>query len=156
MHPFLIAAAAIAAVAVSPPATMTAHLQSVRTIARFADLPPAIKAGHFTIDGAKADGWEMAEPGGAFDPTDVPVPGALGRRLIWAACDADVCIIHYERGGIAHFYEMLALARGGNGWSAIWNARGAKPFANLEALKVFLKHPTPDGHWDQQWVKGDY
>ena len=98
----------------------------------------------------------MAEPGGAFSATDVPVPGAPGRRLIFAACDADLCLIHYERGGIAHFYEILALSLTPNGWRAIWNVVGSKPIASLDALRASLQRQTLDASWKRQWVKGDF
>ena len=94
----------------------------------------------------------MAEPGAAFSATDVPVPNAPGRRLIFAACNANMCVVHYERGGVAHFYEILALSSTPKGWKAIWNAVGSKPIANLEALRQQTLGTT----WKQQWVKGDF
>src|SRR5579863_3429324 len=101
------------------PAAIVEQLPSVKQINRVAALPIAIRTGRFTVDGTPATGWRIAEPGGAFSATDVPVPGAPGRRLIFAACNSRLCLIHYERGGIAHFYEILALSRAANGWTAI-------------------------------------
>jgi hypothetical protein len=140
----------------APPAVITAHLADLKQVDRFVLLPPAIRDGHFTVDGTPAAGWQMAEPGAAFSATDVPVPGAPGRRLIFAACDARLCLVHYERGGIAHFYEILTLLLASKGWTTIWNVRGAKPFANLAALRAFVQHPTSTNGWTVQWVKGDF
>jgi hypothetical protein len=146
----------IAAAAVVAPPQVTGQLSALKEIDRFASLPPAIVAGQFTVDGVSAKGWQMAEPGGKFSATDVPVPGAPGRRLIFAACDPQLCIIHYERGGIAHFYELLALSLTAHGWTAVWNVRGSKPFANFNALRAELKSGALPATWSAQSVKGDF
>lgn len=152
-----VAAVVLAAVAaLTVPQTLTAQLSRLEPVDRFASLPAAIRAGEFTVDGISAAGWRMAEPGGAFSATDVPVPNAPGRRLIFAACDATLCLIHYERGGIAHFYEVLALSQQHGRWQAVWNAVGPKPVANLADLRTSLAHQTIGPGWKQQWVKGDF
>jgi hypothetical protein len=140
----------------TPPAVVIAQLAHVTEIRRFASLPAPIRTGKFTIDGVSAAGWQIAEPGGAFSATDVPVPGAPGRRLIFAACDPQLCLLHYERGGIAHFYEILALSLTSSGWKALWNARGSKPLKDLDALQSLLRGDMPSDGWSQQWVKGDF
>jgi len=138
------------------PHVVMAQLPHLKEIDRFSALPAAIRGGDFTVDGAAAAGWTMAEPGGKFSSTDVPVPGAPGRRLIFAACDAELCLIHYERGGIAHFYEILGLLLGSKGWTAVWNMRGSKPIASLSALRTMLQHGTLGEGWSPQTVKGDF
>src|SRR5215469_7212310 len=135
----LVASVLIASVTAVAPAQVTGQLSDLKQIDRFTSLPAAIVAGQFTVDGVSAKGWQMAEPGGKFSATDVPVPGAPGRRLIFAACNAQLCLIHYERGGIAHFYEILALASTPQGWKAVWNVRGSKPIASFDALRATLK-----------------
>jgi hypothetical protein len=135
---------------------VTEQFVDLTVIQRFALLPAPIRAGKFAVDGVSAAGWQMAEPGRAFSATDVPVYGAPGRRLIFAACNPQLCLIHYERGGIAHFYEILALSLTSNGWKAIWNARGSKPLKDLGALRSLLQRRTPSEGWSQQWVKGDF
>jgi|SRR5579862_8385566 len=146
---------AAAAAAVAPP-QVTGQLSALKEIDRFTALPPAIVAGQFTVDGVSAKGWRMAEPGGKFSATDVPVPGAPGRRLIFAGCSAQLCLLHYERGGIAHFYEILALASTAQGWKAVWNVRGSKPIASFDALRTTLKNGALPATWSAQWVKGDF
>jgi len=140
----------------TPPAVVIAQLAHVTEIRRFASLPAPIRTGKFTVDGVSAAGCQIAEPGGAFSATDVPVPGAPGRRLIFAACDPQLCLLHYERGGIAHFYEILALSLTSSGWKALWNARGSKPLKDLDALQSLLRGDMPSDGWSQQWVKGDF
>lgn len=155
MH-FLATSALIAATAAVAPAAVIQQLPTLKQIDSFASLPAAIQAGRFTVDGVSAKGWQMAEPGGKFSATDVPVPGAPGRRLIFAACDAQLCLLHYERGGIAHFYEILALSSTPQGWKAVWNVRGSKPIASLDALRADLKNGALPATWSAQWVKGDF
>jgi hypothetical protein len=146
--------AVLASLAIPPP--VTAEISSLKPVDRFGSLPAAIRAGRFTVDGSSAIGWQMAEPGAAFSATDVPVRNAPGRRLIFAACDSRLCLVHYERGGVAHFYEILALSLTGHDWKAIWNVVGSKPFANFAALRVSLQRQTLGPGWKQQWVKGDF
>jgi hypothetical protein len=138
------------------PAAVTAQLSALTQIDRFSALPAPIRAGQFRVDGTSAAGWRMAEPGGIFSATDVPVPNAPGRRLIFAACDAKLCVIHYERGGIAHFYEILTLSLTAGGWKAIWNLVGSKPIVSLDAFRAAVRHQTLPPSWQQQWVKGDF
>ncbi len=98
----------------------------------------------------------MAEPGGPFSATDEPIPGAPGRRLIFAACDPQLCLIHYEKGGVQHMWEILALSLGPRGWSAIWNATGPHAIANLDTMRAMLRGQAPAARWSEQWVKGDF
>lgn len=139
----------------APPLIVLHHLATVQSIGKLENLPPAIRAGAFSVDGVSAAGWKMSDPGGPFSATDVPVPGAPGRRLLFAACDAQVCVLHYERGGIAHFYEILAFARTASTWDVVWNARGPKPLTDLDALRAMLRAANAPG-WNQQYVKGDF
>jgi hypothetical protein len=138
------------------PHVVAVALPHLKEIDRFSALPEAVREGRFTVDGTSAAGWRMAEPGGAFSATDIPVPGAPGRRLIFAACDSDLCLLHYERGGIAHFYEILALSLTPKGWIAVWNVRGPKPVANLDALRGLLQRGSLGPGWSAQSVKGDF
>ena len=50
---------------------------------------------------------DIAEPGAAFQVTDVVVnPKLPMRRLVAAGCSTDHCIVYYERGGIAHTWQV--------------------------------------------------
>jgi hypothetical protein len=50
---------------------------------------------------------DIAEPGAAFRATDVARdPNLPVRRLVHAACSADHCVVYYERGGIAHTWQV--------------------------------------------------
>jgi len=137
------------------PAVVRDHLDAIRRLDGFRGLPESIIAGEFKVDGNSAAGWKIAAPGQPFNAADAgPNPDLPARRLIFAACDTVVCIVHYERGGIAHFYEILAFAKTERGWSVAMNAIGSRPLANLTALGQLLRG-APFG-WNQQSVAGDY
>ena len=82
--------------------------------------------------------FEMAEPTQPFQATDhiAPGPPLPGRRLIFAASDDGLCVIHYERGGYAHVYEVVAftLSKGAPPELA-WSALSYGKLEDLEALR---------------------
>jgi hypothetical protein len=51
---------------------------------------------------------DIAEPGAEYQATDViGKPGLPFRRLVNAGCSRDFhCLVYYERGGIAHTYQV--------------------------------------------------
>jgi hypothetical protein len=152
----IVASLALVLAVSSPPAILAESAATLTQIDRMASLPAAIRAGTFTVDGRSAAGWQISDPGGPFSATDQPIPGAPGRRLIFAACNARLCAIHYERGGVAHFYEVLVLERSSGSWSAVWNVYGPKPLANLAALQSLVEHPANYPTWYVNSVKGDF
>ncbi len=56
----------------------------------------------------KSQTLDLAEPGAAFQVTDVIVTPHLPiRRLVAAGCSTDHCLVYYERGGIAHTWQVV-------------------------------------------------
>ena len=54
--------------------------------------------------------FAMADPGQKFQVTDVVLDNALpSRRLVFAGTQGDTWFVHYERGGYAHSYYVIAL-----------------------------------------------
>ena len=50
---------------------------------------------------------DIAEPGAEFQATDVIVNPQLPiRRLVAAGCTIEYCLVYYERGGIAHTWQV--------------------------------------------------
>ena len=50
---------------------------------------------------------DIADPGAEFQVTDVIVNPKLPiRRLVAAGCSIDHCLVYYERGGIAHTWQV--------------------------------------------------
>ena len=49
---------------------------------------------------------DIAEPGTEFQATDVIGSELPIRRLVAAGCSLDHCLVYYERGGIAHTWQV--------------------------------------------------
>ena len=50
---------------------------------------------------------DIAEPGARFQVTDViDTPQLPIRRLVAAGCTIEYCLVYYERGGIAHTWQV--------------------------------------------------
>jgi hypothetical protein len=49
---------------------------------------------------------DIAEPGAEFQTTDVIGSELPIRRLVAAGCSLDHCLVYYERGGIAHTWQV--------------------------------------------------
>lgn len=100
-------------------------------------LPSAILA---LCDGG-GDG-KLAEPGQNWNATDVITDPTLpGKRLIWAAIGGEYCVVHYERGGIAHSFHILVakVTKNDSKPTMVWRAVGhqLKDYqAFLEALRT--------------------
>ena len=68
-------------------------------------LPLGVRDGLQTL--FRSDRLDIAEPGAAFRATDVVFdPNLPTRRLVLAACSIDRCVVYYERGGIAHTWQV--------------------------------------------------
>ena len=69
-------------------------------------LPLGVREGLQTLFGTPT--LAIAEPGAEFQATDVIVkPGLPNRRLVAAGCSTDHCLVYYERGGIAHTWQVV-------------------------------------------------
>ncbi len=96
--------------------------------------------------------FEMAELDEPFQVGDTIMPGRrlLARRLVFAAFDDTVCFVHYERGGIAHLYYVVAFGLE-KGKDPVFRS-GARMDAKLENLPALreavaarkLHDPVPD------------
>jgi hypothetical protein len=68
-------------------------------------LPLGVRDELQTLFGSRS--LDIAEPGGAFQRTDVIVePGLPIRRLVAAGCTTRHCLVYYERGGFAHTWHV--------------------------------------------------
>jgi hypothetical protein len=68
-------------------------------------LPLGVRDGLQTLFGGQA--LDIAEPGAEFQVTDVIGTTRLPiRRLVAAGCSTYYCLVYYERGGIAHTWQV--------------------------------------------------
>lgn len=72
----------------------------------------------------------FAMPGARWAPTDVLSQGGAlpSRRLIWAASNQSLLVIHFEQGGFAHTYKVVVLRTTGDrgAYDLAW--RGSSPW----------------------------
>jgi hypothetical protein len=108
------------------------------------DLPPAIVAL------CAGDKNNLAEPGGKWNPTDVVIdPSLPSKRLIWAVKGGDYYVVHYERGGIAHTFQILVakLEKNDAKPKTVWSALGG-PFKDYTAFLQALRSGKLDDRLD--------
>ncbi|HEY5990947.1 MAG TPA: hypothetical protein VIU10_00060 [Candidatus Udaeobacter sp.] len=109
------------------------------------DLPSEVLA---LCDGG-GDG-KLAEPGQKWNATDAIIDPTLpGRRLIWAAVGGEYCVVHYERGGIAHTFHILVakLAKNDTNPKMVWRAVDG-PFKDYAAFVDALRTGKLDDRLD--------
>jgi hypothetical protein len=86
---------------------LRAHVKDERfgIVTSVRGLPLGVRDGLQTLFGSQ--GLDIAEPGAEFQATDVIVNPRLPiRRLVAAGCSIDHCLVYYERGGIAHTWQV--------------------------------------------------
>jgi hypothetical protein len=68
-------------------------------------LPLGVRDGLQRLFGSPS--LDIAEPGADFQATDVMArPNLPIRRLVAAGCSTDHCLVYYERGGVAHTWQV--------------------------------------------------
>jgi hypothetical protein len=81
---------------------------TLKSATKTSAIPPEVRKAFAAMVGQTS--FEMAEPTQPFQVGDdiAPGPPLPGRRLIFTASDEGLCVIHYERGGVAHLFEGVA------------------------------------------------
>lgn len=104
-------AATTAAQAPAPPgelsAAMRTHVRSERfqIVTSVRGLPLGVRDALQALFGSPV--LDIAEPGTPFQVTDnIVTPRLPIRRLVSAGCSSDHCLVYYERGGIAHTWQV--------------------------------------------------
>lgn len=93
------------------PDAVRTHLktETFAPVVHVADLPKPVQDALKTFFDTKT--LDIADPGKDFQATDVIMtPDLPIRRLIVAGCAADHCLVHYEKGGFAHSYEIAVVS----------------------------------------------
>jgi hypothetical protein len=86
---------------------LQAHVKNERLgiVTSIRGLPLGVRDGLQTLFGSQA--LDIAEPGAEFQVSDVVGKPKLPiRRLVAAGCSTDHCLVYYERGGIAHTWQV--------------------------------------------------
>jgi hypothetical protein len=96
-----------AAPSVELSAALRAHVKNERfgIVTSIRGLPLGVRDGLQMLFGSQT--LDIAEPGDEFQVTDViGNPKLPIRRLVAAGCSTDHCLVYYERGGIAHTWQV--------------------------------------------------
>lgn len=109
------AAALVGATAVSQttsaaalPGALRSHVKNERfeIVTSIRGLPLGVRDGLQTLFASQA--LDIADPGAEFQATDaIRTPNLPIRRLVAAGCSADHCLVYYERGGVAHTWQVV-------------------------------------------------
>jgi hypothetical protein len=86
---------------------LRAHVKGERfgIVTSIRGLPLGVRDGLQMLFGSQT--LDIAEPGDPFQVTDViGTPRLPIRRLVAAGCSIDHCLVYYERGGIAHTWQV--------------------------------------------------
>jgi hypothetical protein len=79
---------------------------------------------------------DIADPGAAFQVTDVVVdPKLPRRRLIAAGCSTDHCLVYYERGGIAHTWHVALFHWTPAATRFEWGGAAPRGFATIDDVR---------------------
>jgi hypothetical protein len=91
------------------PAALRAHLQNEQfaIVTSIRGLPLDVRGEMQTL--FRSQTLDIAEPGAEYQRTDVIAKPQLPiRRLVAAGCSRDFhCLVYYERGGIAHTWQVM-------------------------------------------------
>jgi len=89
------------------PETLRARVQNERleVVTSIRGLPLGVREALQALFGSQS--LDIAEPGAEFQATDDVGARKLPiRRLVTAGCSTEYCLVYYERGGIAHTWQV--------------------------------------------------
>jgi len=130
-----------------PPPIVETHLATLQEIKRVGALPQALRDGYFGGAGGDkkvAADWALANPGAAWRSTDIVTnPKLPYRRLVFAACDSTVCLLHYQLGGYASSERIIALVRTAKAYRVVWRVVGFQAIGSLRVFESRVRQKTP-------------
>jgi hypothetical protein len=85
---------------------LRAHVQDERfeIVTSIRGLPLGVRDALQTLFGSST--LDIAEPGAEFQVTEGIGNELPNRRLVAAGCSTDHCLVYYERGGVAHTWQV--------------------------------------------------
>jgi hypothetical protein len=94
---------------------------------------------------------DIAEPGAEFQATDLKVtPKLPTRRLVAAGCTPAYCLVHYERGGIAHTWHVALFHWTPEATRFEWGGRAPGGLATIDDVRKAVLSGAikgPAGSW---------
>ena len=95
--------------------------------------------------------WPIADPGMRFNNSDARDPEFPDRGLILAGCSADLCVLHFQIGGIFSPYCLLAMQRTQQKWEPVWYARTPRSLTSFEELQAVVELTSPIELTEESW-----
>jgi hypothetical protein len=94
---------------------------------------------------------DIANPGEKFQVTDVIVhPPLPTRRLVAAGCSTDHCLVYYERGGIAHSWQVALFHLTPAATRFEWGGIAPRGLAGVDEVRAAVLSgavKAPNKHW---------
>jgi hypothetical protein len=101
---------------------------------RVSDIPDSVRTAF--AKAAEEETFSMAEPGGAWEETDViRDPRLPQRRLTAVATSGAFCLVFYEHGGIVRSNNVAAFRLSHDGAEPVWHAYLEPSVANPTVLR---------------------
>jgi len=121
----------------TPPQSLRSHLpdERLQIVTSIRGLPLGVRDALQTLFASQT--LDIADPGAEFQVTNVvSTPGLPTRRLIAAGCSIDHCLIHYERGGIAHSYFVAVFHWTPQETRFEWGGEAPNSLATLDDVRA--------------------
>lgn len=83
--------------------------------------------------------WPIADPGAPYNNSDIRVQGRPNRGLFLAGCTPDLCVMHFQVGGIVSPYCIIAMKRHTASWEPVWYARLPRKLTSFEEMRGILE-----------------
>jgi hypothetical protein len=118
------------------PDTLRAHMKNERfqIVTAIRGLPLGVRDGLQRLFGSQT--LDIAEPGAEFQSTDVIGNELPIRRLVAAGCSTDHCLVYYERGGIAHTWQVALFHWTPAATRFEWGAIAPGGLATVDAVRA--------------------
>jgi hypothetical protein len=120
-----------------------------RVVSETEGIPTNLKQAFSKI--SREPSFSMANPGEKFQVTDVVLDRALPwRRLVFAGVQGDKWFVHYERGGRAHSYYVVAFKSDSHGDAHfVWGCpiTGVKTLEQLRTMVATCQLSDAESYW---------
>jgi hypothetical protein len=117
------------------PDALRAHMKDERfqIVTSIRGLPLGVRDGLQRLFGSQT--LDIAEPGAEYQSTDVIGSELPIRRLVAAGCSTDHCLVYYERGGIAHTWQVALFHWTPAATRFEWGAIAPGGLATIDAVR---------------------
>ena len=101
---------------------------------------------------AKDPNLKIANLGEKFQVTDViSEQGLPSRRLIFGGISKDYCLIHYERGGYAHSYNVILFKLSAKSADFLWGGTRFNRISDQSELRELTRYDALDDSLPYSW-----